>query len=190
GTRGSPSEQDVWSALHILPTETRLSSSQPPPPRHQPHEPQQLGVPNPCPPERAEQVLAEFARGWEGSFGLARFVVEHDTDEIIGLVSLTRHAPSCVEVCYGVAPESRGRGLATTILQLITDRILHVDRLADRIEAVIDPKNAVSVRVATKAGFTYEGVRRSVIPATGQTCEDLLYVRTLQPANAATVRPQ
>lgn len=143
----------------------------------QPDESFWLGVPYPCPPERAEKVLAEFARGWAGTFGLARLVVDH-ADEIIGLVSLARHSPSCIEVSYGIAPARRGRGLATSVVQLVTDRVLHVDQLADRMEAVIDPKNVVSIRVATKAGYAYEGRRRGVTPGTGQAYDDLLYVRT------------
>lgn len=144
-----------------------------------------LGVPHPCPPERAEKVLAEFARGWEGDFGLTRLVVDHHTDEIIGLVSLARHSSSCVEVSYGVAPGCRGSGLATSILRLVTDRVLRLDCLATRIEAVIDPTNLASIRVVTKVGYAYEGHRRSVVPATGQVCDDLVYVRTSQDRQSA-----
>lgn len=135
-------------------------------------------VPHPCSSEQAQEILADFMQGWEGRYGLVRLVVDRRTNSPVGKVSLTRHSPSCIEVGYGIAASRRGRGLATRIVRLVADEVLEREHLAERLEAVIDPTNHASVRVATKAGFLYEGVRRGVVPGTGMRFEDLVYARS------------
>lgn len=128
-----------------------------------------LGIPDPNAARRAEFVVREFARGWDGFFGLARVVVGEESDELVAQVCLIRRSPSRLEVTYGVAPEHRGRGIATAVLEFVTERAL--GPITDRIEAIIDPRNQASVRVVTKAGYRYAG-RNS-----DHGHSDLLYVR-------------
>lgn len=137
-----------------------------------------IDVPHPCSGEQAEELLAELMRGWAGRFGLVRFIVDLQTDNLLGKVGLSRHSPTCIEVSYGIAAGSRGRGLATRVLRLVAEEVLERARIAERLEAVIDPKNLASVRVATKTGFVYDGLRRGVVPGTDMPFEDLVYVRS------------
>jgi RimJ/RimL family protein N-acetyltransferase len=137
-----------------------------------------IHVPHPCSSEQANEIVADFMQGWEGRYGLVRLVVDRTTNKPLGKVSLTRRSPSCIEVSYGIAATCRGRGLATRVVRLVADEVLAREHLAERLEAVIDPTNHASVRVATKAGFLYDGVRRGVVPGTGMPFEDLVYVRS------------
>lgn len=137
-----------------------------------------LHVPHPCPEEQAAGMLSELMQGWAGRYGLVRFVVDQRTDSVLGKIGLSRRSPSCLEVSYGIAGEYRCRGIATRVLRLVADVVLDREHLAERLEAVIDPKNPASVRVATKAGFAYDGMRRGVVPGNSLPFEDLVYART------------
>lgn len=92
---------------------------------------------------------------------------------------LRRSRPSDVEqlIRYGVAPAERGQGIATALLRLVTDWVFS-NGIARRVEAVIGPANAASVRVVTKVGFRYEGTRRDIVEGTGAEFEDHVYVQT------------
>lgn len=135
-----------------------------------------LGVPSPCPRGRAEEVVRELGRGWSGSFGLGRLVVAKADGAIIGLVSMQRRASSCIEICYGVAPAWRGRGLATELLLGLTTYVIEVAQWTTRVELVIDPSNAASQRVAVKAGYRPDGRRQGVVEGTGDRFDDLVFV--------------
>ncbi|MEO7070030.1 MAG: GNAT family N-acetyltransferase [Nostocoides sp.] len=66
-----------------------------------------------------------------------------------------------VELGYMVAPAARGMGYAAQMLDAaVAWAFTTVGAL--RVWLVIDAQNAASERVATKAGFTREGVMRSV----------------------------
>jgi RimJ/RimL family protein N-acetyltransferase len=136
-----------------------------------------LGIPDPAAVERAEFVVREFSRGgWDGHFGLARLVVEEESDALVAQICLIRRA-SCLEVTYGVAPAHRGRGIATGVLRFVTDRTL--GPVTDRIEAIIDPRNHRSIRVVTKAGYAYAGTNSDDRDAGAARHPDLVYAREL-----------
>ena len=66
-----------------------------------------------------------------------------------------------VEIDYMVAAYGRGKGAATRAAILVTDWAL--DTLgAQRVQLRADVANVGSCRVAEKAGFTLEGVVRSI----------------------------
>ena len=66
-----------------------------------------------------------------------------------------------LELGYLVAPEARERGVATEALRLLTEwAVRELDPL--RIELQIAADNTASKRVAERAGYVYEGTRRSV----------------------------
>jgi RimJ/RimL family protein N-acetyltransferase len=64
------------------------------------------------------------------------------------------------ELGYSVVPEARGRGFATAILRQLTDWAFASGVL--RATLIIDLENAASERVAVNAGYTREGVMRSL----------------------------
>jgi RimJ/RimL family protein N-acetyltransferase len=65
------------------------------------------------------------------------------------------------EIGYAVAPAARGNGVALRALRLLTRWGLDELQL-QRIELQIDVSNAGSLRIAERAGYRQEGVRRSV----------------------------
>jgi ribosomal-protein-alanine N-acetyltransferase len=65
-----------------------------------------------------------------------------------------------VELGYAVTPGARGRGVATEALQQLTEWAF--DQGMQRVTALISPENVASSRVALKAGYTFEGVLRSM----------------------------
>lgn len=60
---------------------------------------------------------------------------------------------------YMTAPWARGRGLMTSAVKLVRDYAFASG--VQRAELCIHPADAGSLRVAEKAGFVYEGIRRN-----------------------------
>lgn len=144
-----------------------------------------IGVPHPCPPARARTVVDELGRGWDGDFGLGRLVSPLDTDDIHGLVCVSRRTPTTVEVSYGIAPEQRGHGLATAVLAEVTAYVLGRPAWASRVEVVVAPTNHASLRVAAKVGFVHDGRRQGTVPGTGVVYNDIVLARESRGADVS-----
>lgn len=76
-----------------------------------------------------------------------------------GQIELRVHSRSSVSMGYMTAPWARGRGLMTSAVKLVRDYAFASG--VQRAELCIHPANAGSLRVAEKAGFVYEGIRRN-----------------------------
>jgi len=61
-----------------------------------------------------------------------------------------------VELGYSIAPELRRRGYASQVVRLLLDRAARDPRVT-RVIARINPDNAASIGVVTKAGFVPDG---------------------------------
>ncbi|MEV0383115.1 GNAT family N-acetyltransferase [Nonomuraea sp. NPDC050643] len=88
---------------------------------------------------------------------------------IVGAISLfkTSWTTGTTEVGYGVHPLYRGRGFATEAVRGLTAWALDTVGLR-RIDLTANLDNVASLRVAAKAGFTWEGVLRdAVVDETG-----------------------
>ncbi|MCK2218006.1 GNAT family N-acetyltransferase [Actinomadura sp. ATCC 31491] len=83
---------------------------------------------------------------------------------IVGAISLfkTSWEAGTTEVGYGVHPLYRGRGLATEALRGLVEWVFDKTRLR-RIDLTANLDNLPSLRVAQKAGFTWEGVLRGAV---------------------------
>lgn len=136
-----------------------------------------IGIAPGSPSQRAHQVLGEFIKGAGGDFGLVHLVVSKDSDAILGMVGAQERGADTVELVYGIAPAWRRRGLASAVLSEVTRAAVTQDE-SRRYELVIAAANSVSVRVAEKCGYRFDGVRRSFVEATGESFEDLVYVPT------------
>lgn len=75
-------------------------------------------------------------------------------------------AVGSASVGYWVSRDVAGRGFAPTAVALATDHCFRVLRL-HRMEVCIRPENAASLRVVSKLGFRYEGLRRRYIHIDG-----------------------
>lgn len=86
--------------------------------------------------------------------------VDPATDHLLG--SISRHGPTGhrASVGYWLAPDARGRGLATRAVRLLVDWTFATTDVI-RLELYTDVDNERSGRVAIRAGFESEGVRRA-----------------------------
>ena len=129
---------------------------------------------------------AEFVRSWIGRYeeGWAdgsragfsgRAVADGSLLAFAAFVHLDLDARQG-EIGYAVPPAARGRGIAGRSLGLLTrwgfDQLDLV-----RIELVIDVENPASERVAARAGYRLEGVRRSVAFKEGRRTDNGLWSR-------------
>ncbi|WP_162795455.1 GNAT family N-acetyltransferase [Nonomuraea lactucae] len=80
---------------------------------------------------------------------------------VVGAVSLfkTSWGAGTTEIGYGVHPLHRGRGFATEAVRGLVDWVFTTTDLR-RIDLTANLDNLASLRVAQKAGFTWEGVLR------------------------------
>jgi [ribosomal protein S5]-alanine N-acetyltransferase len=120
-------------------------------------------VPQPYGLDHALAYVAACTRGWEEGTGASFAVLDPVDGRLLGSVGLRlAELPAGVaEAGYWVAREARGRGVATHALRLASRWLFREVEVA-RLQLRADALNVPSQRVAEKAGFTREGVLRSV----------------------------
>jgi RimJ/RimL family protein N-acetyltransferase len=136
-------------------------------------------VPEPVPAGFGAQWVDRYVRGWERGENAGFAICAAGSGDflgLIGLVQLDAVAAEAAEVGYIVAAEARGRGVGTRALRLLSDWAFHALRL-ERIELRVDMGNAASARVAERAGFTREGVLRSVYVKDGVRADQIVFSR-------------
>ena len=101
---------------------------------------------------------AQFYIGLESEEKFA--VTDASSGRILGAIGVTWHEPDRGEIGYWLRADARGRGYTTRAVQLIARHAFA--KGGQRIFLRADPLNLGSCRVAEKAGFTREGVLRSV----------------------------
>jgi RimJ/RimL family protein N-acetyltransferase len=121
----------------------------------------QLFLPLLAQPYTYDDAMHWITVGSVGTFaagGAAYAVADPTTDELLGSVGLTYRTEGVGEVGYWVAPEARGRGVATAAARLIAAHAFAAgySRLILRAE----PTNPNSHRVAIAAGFSRESLER------------------------------
>lgn len=137
-----------------------------------------LGVPAADPELWAAWFVRELQLGWTplgGRYG-GGLAVDLDGAGPAGFVYCTPVRLGALELSYGVAPEVRGRGVATAAVRLAASWALSVG--FDRVELDIDASHAESQRVAVKAGFTLMERFQSSNEATGEPHNRLRYARS------------
>jgi RimJ/RimL family protein N-acetyltransferase len=120
----------------------------------------------------AEQEQARL-RGEALSFALAG---PRDQDVVLGSVSLedVRRDRGRAAVGYWLAPQARGRGLATQAVRLLA-RWAFAELGLARLELTCGPGNEASQHVAERCGFSREGLLRSHVPFKGTRRDSVLY---------------
>ena len=118
-------------------------------------------VPQPSALADAERFIGARTRAREtGSTAVGFAIVDPATDRVLGSISCLPLDHDRAEFSYWLAPWARGRGVATRALRLIADWTLATTN-AIRLELYTDVDNPASGRVAERAGFVREGVRRN-----------------------------
>jgi RimJ/RimL family protein N-acetyltransferase len=106
---------------------------------------------------------------------LALAAVDAATGEVVGGATL-HHLDSerkIVEIGYFVLPHARGRGFAKTIARLLAEHAFSLG--IERVAAYVNVGNVASERVVERAGFTREGVVRSMPKPDGRRVDKTLY---------------
>ena len=112
-------------------------------------------------PERAQEIFDEAEALWREGKEAVFAVTPTDSDALVGTINLHFYDSSRASIGYGVAPETRGRGVATEALKLLSGWAFTFAPDLVRLELWIVPGNDASVAVAERAGFYREGVFRS-----------------------------
>lgn len=129
-------------------------------------------VPVPYRREDAETFVGPVAaRTW--AEGGALFAVEVDGG-LAGSMGLLHLRDGLGGVGYWTAPGARGRGWTAEALRVLS-RWAIAERGATRLEAVIEPANTGSRRVAERAGFREEGTLRARLLHRGRRVDVVLY---------------
>ncbi len=117
-----------------------------------------------------EEQAREFVAGAKNSFA----IVDARTDELLGVVGFSVLEDSRGNFGYWVKKEARGRGVASRALRLLTRWAAEEHRL-ERLQLIVEPENAASIRVAENAGFSREGLLRSYIELKGRRLDVYMY---------------
>jgi RimJ/RimL family protein N-acetyltransferase len=101
----------------------------------------------------------------------------HDREVVLGGASLNGVdlSQGRAAVGYWLAPEARGRGVATRSVRLLA-RWAFEDLGIARLELTCGPDNVASQRVAERCGFTREALLRSHMPFKGGLRDTIVYV--------------
>ena len=89
-------------------------------------------------------------------------ITEAESGEVIGSIDMRINRMQTGHIGYWLAAEARGRGLTTAAVRALSRWAIEELGLG-RVELVTDPDNIASQRVAEKAGFTREGILRSIL---------------------------
>jgi RimJ/RimL family protein N-acetyltransferase len=140
-------------------------------------------IPDPYTPADAEQYIS-FTRTQLTAGAAAELAILVD-GTLAGAVGLRLVGPDggagSGEIGYWVAATMRGRGVASTAARLLSDFGFETLGLR-RIELNAAVANIASRRVAEKAGFELEGVRRAWRTVAGVPTDHALYSRVANPA--------
>jgi RimJ/RimL family protein N-acetyltransferase len=97
-----------------------------------------------------------------------------DAAELVGSIGLRMLEPGVAQTGYWVAPEARGRGIASAALRLLSRWVLRNAELA-RLQLFTDVDNPSSMRVAERAGFTREGMLRNWYDLRGERRDAVMF---------------
>ena len=111
------------------------------------------------------------ARGFVATADERAFaIVDPESDELLGSIAI--HPDDSLG--YWLRREARGRGVASRALALVSRWAL-TELGLPRVWLVAEPENVASQRVAEKAGFSREGLRRSFMELKGRRRDYVMY---------------
>jgi RimJ/RimL family protein N-acetyltransferase len=133
-------------------------------------------IPEPTPPGFPRLWLDMYEKGRRDGTREA-FAALDDDGTFLGLAlapEIDRDARE-VELGYMVAPDARGRGVATALLRALTTWAFEQGAL--RAALIINADNPASERVAARCGYVREGVMRSIHLKGAQRVDATLWSR-------------
>ena len=132
-------------------------------------------VPDPTPADFPEQWLRTYEAGRRDGTREAFAALDGD-GRFVGLAlafGIDREEAEA-ELGYIVTPGARGCGLGAAILRALTDWAFAATNV-ERIRLVVDVENSASLRVAERAGYVREGVKRRAYLKDGEWVDAVLF---------------
>lgn len=142
-----------------------------------------MPVPQGASRQRLAAIIEDWLRAWDGGVshnGPALLLELDGAARFLGHVGFEAREQGVIELNYGIAPDHRGRDLATRATVLAASWLL-AERPVDAVELRIGQDHHASRRVADKAGFRLTGTIRQTVA--GTTYEDLRYRFTREDAS-------
>lgn len=104
--------------------------------------------------------------------------------KLVGVINSAagRH-PKLFQGGYWVHPNAWGKGAASAALLLVKDFLLN-ECEAKRIQAVVEPHNAASIRVLEKCGYRQEGLLKQFYPSLKDDLLDVFMYAITEPDHA------
>ena len=115
-----------------------------------------FGQPGPSTYDGMREVVERWRRERAAGTRLT-FAIVKDGETVGGVEARPRG--EVTSLSWWLSAGQRGRGYATRAVRLLTDYAIE-NLGARRVQAEVDPRNAASLRVATRAGLQREGVQR------------------------------
>ena len=112
--------------------------------------------------DEASEWVASWAVRWAAGTEASWAIASADGGLAVGRMAFKHIVPEAAvaEAAYWVAPPARGRGIAPAAVRLGSQWLFSLG--FQRLELVHSVANLASCRVAEKAGYAFEGVRRRV----------------------------
>jgi RimJ/RimL family protein N-acetyltransferase len=130
------------------------------------------GIPSPYGVADALWWIEQGAPGAFAAGGAAYAIADPASDRLVGGIGLSepRRTKARAEIGYWVAPQARGRGVATAAVRTLS--AWAAGHNIYRLDLYTALENLASQRVAIAAGYTREGVLRGVMPGRDGGWED------------------
>ncbi len=128
--------------------------------------------------EAAKAELVRYAvRPFEAGTGIRWGVALRPSHELVGTLGYhawVREGGNRARAGYDLLREHRGRGIMTEAMRAILAYGFGTMAL-NRVEVLIDPKNAPSIRLVERLGFRREGIFRENTYFRGRFIDDAVY---------------
>ncbi|OQY84330.1 MAG: GNAT family N-acetyltransferase [Chloroflexi bacterium UTCFX4] len=136
-------------------------------------------IPYPYPDGAAEEWIGEHANEWRRGDAAIFAMVQRETNELIGAIGLTIHAPHRrAEMGYWLGVSFWNQGYTTEAARAVLRFAFETLKL-HRVHAAHFARNPASGRVMQKSGMTYEGTLRQHF-LHWDRLEDLVYYGILE----------
>jgi RimJ/RimL family protein N-acetyltransferase len=137
-------------------------------------------IPQPYLRHHAVGFIEDARTATETGTAIHLAIADAQTGGMLGAISRHPLRDRHATFGYWLAPEARGRGVATRALRLITDMTLATTDVI-RLQLYTNLDNDRSGRVAERAGFEREGIRRAWdLDREGHPIDVVFYVKVRQ----------
>jgi RimJ/RimL family protein N-acetyltransferase len=140
-----------------------------------PYIPKVTSVPAPITKGAAERWLERQDVRSRSGLGISLAVAEAERDEAVGAVVLMHRGRGVYGLGYWLLPGARGRGFASRAVALLVEWAL-AQKGVGELEALVEPWNEQSIRVAERAGFVRDRLLPGEISVSGREADVVRYV--------------